>query len=122
MRGEKMKELMTGIEILSVETIDNSAFLIFLWNFFNVYNGSNTWICSFCFFGTRLWCCYCINITRYFGACCCNFRFVEASEAPRTYYKVTIDDSVSVNEFIKKYEIIQMNGKIYTIIEKDDAE
>lgn len=34
-------------------------------------------------------------------------------------YQVTIDDSVSINEFLEKYEIIEVNGKIYTIREKE---
>ena len=33
-------------------------------------------------------------------------------------YKVTIDDSVSMNEFLDKYEIINQEGKIYTVKEK----
>lgn len=34
-------------------------------------------------------------------------------------YKVTIDETVSLNEFNSKYEIIEQEGKIYTIIEKE---
>lgn len=34
-------------------------------------------------------------------------------------YQVTIDDSVSMTEFLEKYEIIEINGKIYTIREKE---
>lgn len=34
-------------------------------------------------------------------------------------YKVTIDDSVSMNEFLDKYEILDQEGKIYTIREKE---
>ena len=34
-------------------------------------------------------------------------------------YKVTIDDSVSMNEFLDKYEILDQDGKIYTIKEKE---
>ena len=34
-------------------------------------------------------------------------------------YKVTIDDSVSMNEFLDKYEIIDQEGKIYTVKEKE---
>lgn len=34
-------------------------------------------------------------------------------------YKVTIDDTVSLNEFNSRYEIIEQEGKIYTIIEKE---
>lgn len=33
-------------------------------------------------------------------------------------YKVTIEDSVSINEFLDKYEILDQEGKIYTIKEK----
>lgn len=34
------------------------------------------------------------------------------------YYEVTIDDSVNLNEFYDKYEIVGQNGKIFTIQEK----
>lgn len=36
-------------------------------------------------------------------------------ETGRYEYKVTIDDSVSMVEFLEKYEIISQEGKIYTI-------
>jgi hypothetical protein len=39
--------------------------------------------------------------------------------AYETQYKVTIDDSVSLNEFLDKYEIIDQEGKIYTVREKE---
>lgn len=35
-------------------------------------------------------------------------------------YKVTIDDTVSMTEFNSRYEIISQEGKIYTIIEKEN--
>ena len=35
-----------------------------------------------------------------------------------THYQVTIDDSVSMNEFQNKYEIIEVEGKIYTVRER----
>ena len=34
-------------------------------------------------------------------------------------YKVTISDEVSMNEFLDKYEIIEQEGKIYTVMERD---
>ena len=34
-------------------------------------------------------------------------------------YKVTIDDSVSMNEFLNKYEILEQEGKIYTVRERE---
>jgi hypothetical protein len=36
----------------------------------------------------------------------------------KVQYKVTISDEVSMNEFLEKYEIIEQEGKIYTIEEK----
>ena len=32
-----------------------------------------------------------------------------------TQYQVTVDDSVSMNEFQNKYEIIKVEGRIYTV-------
>jgi hypothetical protein len=34
-------------------------------------------------------------------------------------YKVTVDDSVSMNEFLDKYEILDQEGKIYTVKERE---
>lgn len=38
--------------------------------------------------------------------------------AYETQYKVTISDEMPMNEFLEKYEIIDQEGKIYTIREK----
>ena len=37
-----------------------------------------------------------------------------------TQYKVVIDDSVPMDEFTEKYEIIDQDGKIYTVREKEN--
>lgn len=39
-------------------------------------------------------------------------------EKHETRYQVTVDDSVSMNEFQDKYEIIEVEGKIYTVRER----
>ena len=36
-----------------------------------------------------------------------------------TYYKVTIDESVSMIEFNEKYEVLEQEGKIYTVRERE---
>ena len=36
-----------------------------------------------------------------------------------TEYKVIIDDSVLINEFLDKYEIIDQEGKIFTVRERN---
>lgn len=48
-------------------------------------------------------------------------RGYSSSKLPaQTRYQITVDDSVSFNEFMKRYEIINQNGKIYTVIEKEE--
>ena len=37
----------------------------------------------------------------------------------KTQYKVIISDEVSINEFVEKYEIIEQEGRIYTVVERD---
>lgn len=42
-------------------------------------------------------------------------------QTPREYefhYKVIVSDEVSMNEFLEKYEIIEQDGKIYTVKER----
>lgn len=41
-----------------------------------------------------------------------------ANTAPT--YKVIISDTVSLNEFYDKYEILEQDGKIFTIMERND--
>lgn len=38
----------------------------------------------------------------------------------KTQYKVTISDEVLMNEFYDKYEIVEQDGKIFTVREKND--
>ena len=37
-------------------------------------------------------------------------------------YKVTISDEVSMNDFMEKYEILEQDGKIYTVKEREDSD
>lgn len=46
------------------------------------------------------------------------YLFAEPTEYENEY-KVTIDDTVSMNEFLERYEIIDQEGKIYTVREKN---
>ncbi len=50
------------------------------------------------------------------------FIFGMGDETPtkyETHYQVIIDDSVSMNDFLNRYEIIDTEGKILTIRERD---
>ena len=43
-----------------------------------------------------------------------------AEELDHYEYKVTIDDSVPMKEFLSKYEIINQEGEIFTIVEREN--
>ena len=38
------------------------------------------------------------------------------------HYKVIVSDEVSMNEFLSRYEIIEVEGKIYTVKEVENGE
>ena len=110
---------MTGVEILSSETIYNTFFpewviVISLCSLFVFAVLTTYWFCE----GRALMAVLgiialvgCIVITTM--ACTSNKNDINHIE-----YKVTIDDSVSMNEFLDKYEILDREGKIYTVKEK----
>lgn len=52
------------------------------------------------------------------GALCAGID--ELIKPTETHYQVIIDDSVPVNEFFERYEVIEQNGKIYTVRERND--
>ena len=37
-----------------------------------------------------------------------------------THYKVTISDEVEMNDFYETYEIVEQDGKIYTVRERNE--
>ena len=39
-----------------------------------------------------------------------------------TQYKVTISDEVPMNDFLERYEIIDQEGKIYTVRDRNEAD
>lgn len=48
----------------------------------------------------------------------CTILFSKKEVGTEYHYKVTVDDSVSINEFLDKYEILDQEGKIYTVKER----
>ena len=111
---------MTGVEILSSETIYNvilpgwiGAIGFFMMIVFAISAG------------------YFASDHRYFTTIICSILTVcgvvlmtlalspNKSNVNHIELKVTIDDSVSMNEFLDKYEILDQEGKIYTVKEKE---
>jgi hypothetical protein len=40
----------------------------------------------------------------------------------KTYYRVLIDDNVSITEFTEQYDIMRQEGKTFIVQEKNDRE
>ena len=111
---------MNGVEILSSETIYNT--ILPEWCGFIVLMG----IVAFCI------CASVFGSTRKIGSTITSCVLVVISvivmvlslsssktDVNRIEYKVTIDDFVSMNEFLDKYEILDQEGKIYTVKERE---
>jgi hypothetical protein len=43
---------------------------------------------------------------------------VDGYNTIRTEYQVTVDSSVSFQEFFEKYEVVSADGYVYTVIER----
>lgn len=61
----------------------------------------------------------CVGLGVYFGLIGTIPLEYETDTIDHIEYKVTIDDSVSMNEFLDKYEILDQEGKIYTVKERE---
>ena len=111
---------MNGVEILSSETIYNT-----------ILPG---WCGAIAFMATIALCvCACVCADRRKNTSviiCCALVAVSIivmtlslssnkNNISHIEYKVTIDDSVSMNEFLDKYEILDQEGKIYTVKERE---
>ena len=111
---------MTGVEILSSETIYNTIFpawvlAVSLFSLFVLAALTTYWFCEERVLMAVLGIIAlvgCIAIATM--ACTSNKNDINHIE-----YKVTIDDSVSMNEFLEKYEILDQEGKIYTVKERE---
>lgn len=49
-------------------------------------------------------------------------RSTSTEEIDHYEYKVTIEDSVPMKEFLSKYEIINQEGEIFTIVERENED
>jgi hypothetical protein len=114
---------MNGVEILSTaEVVTEST--------------CNWWLAGFAFFGTIVFCAilgYVLSDKDFFisvisgvaGILLGVFVWAVATSATykpvayETHYKVTIDDAVSMNDFMEKYEILEQDGKIYIVRERE---
>ena len=116
---------MNGVEILSSTEVASEftynwwlaglmyLAVILVWGIIGFYVIGEREEPSYAFFGCLLGAI--IGIFIWFCVCVLS----EKPTAYETHYKVTIDDSVSMNEFLDKYEILDQEGKIYTVKERE---
>ena len=50
---------------------------------------------------------------------CCSIICSAKELPPKTHYQVVIDKDVNFVEFTNKYEVIEQEGAIYTVVEKE---
>lgn len=116
---------MSGVEILSTTEVVTDV----VWNY---------WLAGFIYIGVIILC----GLAGYLCSDCLDkfentiigcfagavlgiliyLFFAAITSKPAAYkmeYKVTISDEVSMSEFLDKYEIIEQEGKIYTVRERD---
>ena len=111
---------MNGVEILSSETIYNTILPEYCVGLGLGFGVIFTMLCVIC------WACekYLVSIlpvlfvivSIVIATCGGTYSKTDISHIE---YKVTIDDSVSMNEFLDKYEILDQEGKIYTVKERE---
>jgi hypothetical protein len=117
---------MSGVEILSIieEPIyqfSDSAFGItlfftlvicfFIGSYISMSEGELFYLFLFSVLG--------VIVGVLFGIIIGSVACIETDEVETTY-KVTISEEVSLNDFMEKYEIIDQEGKIYTVRERVD--
>ena len=118
---------MTGVEILAMEEVAVAFefgwlgfWIMFglcvivgaIWSIVNTLNGEYDWAIIP---GTVV---LAIIIGSFFGV----LLGIATNGEPTVYetqYKVTVSDEVPMNEFLERYEIINQEGKIYTVRERE---
>lgn len=120
---------MTGVEILAAEEVACAFAFNWFWFFFGFFSiiigvGFLVFISNGNIFDLDLGrdlIAFIIAIL-FGGSIACGLICGNVCAKPidyETQYKITIEDSVSMNEFNEKYEIIDQEGKIYTVRERE---
>jgi hypothetical protein len=67
---------------------------------------------------TKLECCF-VSLMCILAFVTVVYNNVSGYNTIRTEYQVTVDSSVSFQEFFEKYEVISADGYVYTVIERE---
>ena len=114
--------MMEGIEILSIGEIGINP--VFNWSAAIIGGILTGLVITFCVSASKesvgLFVVMFILCVPFFGALC-GFSIEKYTDTALTY-KVTISDTVSLNEFYNRYKVLEQDGKIFTIMERTQAE
>ena len=114
--------MIPGIEVLSQNTVSEAVpdvvFAFFMFLCFAVLICTVYIMASFSL--DRAWGGFITGFVLLICVCAISCSIIRAQTNAETYeeYKVLIDDTASWNDIYNKYEIIDQEGKIYTIKEK----
>lgn len=111
---------MNGVEILSSETIYNTILPEWCITAGLICAMVFIFLMVFCFSNDHMIIgLICIVIALIVGIVGSLGGTLSKTDISHIEYKVTIDDSVSMNDFLDKYEILDQEGKIYTVRERE---
>lgn len=108
---------MNGIEILSTST--ESEFLVVPFLLITIFTMFAFVVIDLCEHGDVDFVVIPACLGLVFGACIYGLIFHEIFPTEYNTYKVTISENVSMTEFYEKYEILDVDGQIYTVRERD---
>ena len=110
---------MNGVEILSSETIYNTILSEWCMAVGLLCGTACILATILCFVdGYDVATTVCLMFVVVFTIIACLGGIDSKTDISHIEYKVTIDDSVSINQFLDKYEILDQEGKIYTVKER----
>ena len=111
---------MTGVEILSTTTIYNTVLPEYWLGIGLVVGFAFVGCMAACFTSDRIIAgLICIVLALGSGIVGSLGGTLSKTDISHIEYIVTIDDSVPMNEFLDKYEILDQEGKIYTVKERE---
>ena len=126
--GDKRKVLsgMNGVEILSEQTIyqvDCLWWLFFLFIGIGFVIGLIAAIKEWVDFGWNTYMLWLMLMTTIVGAWVGVLGIIfskhETDVVDHIEYKVTVSEDVNFNEFMNKYEVVDQDGKIYTVKDRE---
>jgi hypothetical protein len=112
-------ELMEGLTLLSTSVQNNAPVFWFLTALSSIILVACIVLMYFCIMDREFGGVIAFIILAVIAFVLVNVCISEAIKPSRTLYKVTIDESVSMVEFYERYEILDQDGLIFTITEKE---